>query len=350
MRFRWFCSLCLLVLLCTCRRPETAEDWEAFLPAHRPSAARPAATTDPEAPRQLTVQQSGPAGEPLVFFQDRGGWMLLDAQARQVLYARPPASEDDPHPTRVAPAFFSVTRRTVFVLYQQGLFAIRMGQPALVTAALLGEPARCAFAPPFEQHVLDEVDFGEDPDRKLICAVLRDAPTPDTHRSCTIAVDPDAGTVKSACTKDDGNQTGQPVEAAPCAIQSPLMHPPAASGWTPDEAVCGLREESSGRTLPLMPDADEPNPCQIRYEGQSADGRFAIWCTSDPEPDYAGQKCRVVDQRRARPLDPSVNLPVETHVRWDSSAKAVLVGDFLFLLHDSPVKYVELNATAIFVR
>jgi len=26
------------------------------------------------------------------------------------------------------------------------------------------------------------------------------------------------------------------------------------------------------------------------------------------------------------------------------------VGDFLFLLHDSPVKYVELNATAIFVR
>ena len=352
MRFRWFCFLCLFFLL-NCRRAEPDQEWELFTGADRPGAThhpQTAQPADPEAPRPLSIRQTGPAGEPLIFLQDRGGWMLLDAEARQIFFTPVPDPEDDPQPARVAPAFFSSTRRSVFVLYRQHLFSIRLEKPELRTVFTLGEAALCAFTPPFEQHVLDEGDFGEDPDRSRICAVLRDVPAPDTRRSCTLAVSPDDGSVKSACTKDDGHQAARPVEAAPCAVQAPLVHAPAASGWAPDEAACVLREANTGRVLQLMPDADEPNPCRILFEGTSADGRFAVWCTADPEPDYAGQKCRIVDVRRARTLEPSVNLPVETHVRWDASARAALVGDFLFLLHESPVKFVELNATAIFVR
>jgi hypothetical protein len=342
--------LLLLVLSAGCRRSEPVEDLEPFVTARRTGSTRPLTTADPEAPRQLSVTDAGPGGDPLVFVQDRGGWMLLDDQARRVFQAFAPVPENDPQPARVAAAFFAAGQRTVYVLYQQSLHAIPLARPALRTVVTFGAGALCAFSPPFEQHVIQDTDLGADPDRKLICAVLRDAPEPDTHRTCSIAVSPDDGTVKTACTRDDGGQTGRPVEPATCTIQPPLLHPPASSGWTPDESACAIRHDRPGRTVPLQPDADEPSECRIRFEGMTADGRFAIWCTSDPEPEYTGQKCRVVDLQRALSLEPSFDLPVETHVRWDGSARAALAGDFLILMHRSPVHYVELNASALFVR
>jgi len=342
--------LLLLVPFAACRRSGPVEDLEAFVPPFRAGASRPLSTSDPEAPRPLSVTEAGPGGEPLVFVQDRGGWMLLDDQARRVFQAFAPVPGDDPQPARLAAAFYAAGQRTVYVLYQQSLHAISLARPALRTVATFGAGALCAFPPPFEQHVIMDGDFGEDPDRKRVCVVLRDAPEPDTHRTCSISVSPGDGTVKSACTRDDGGQTGRPVEPASCTIQPPLMHPPAASGWTHDEPACAIRQDRTGRMIQMLPDSDEPSACRIQFEGMTNDGRFAIWCTSDPEPEYTGQKCRVVDLQRALSLEPSFDLPVETHVRWDGSARAALAGDFLILMHRSPVHYVELNASALFVR
>ncbi|PKN46991.1 MAG: hypothetical protein CVU59_04360 [Deltaproteobacteria bacterium HGW-Deltaproteobacteria-17] len=342
--------LLMLVLSAGCRRSGSVEDLEPFAPVRPAVTNRTQKTADPEAPRPLAVTDEGSVGEPLVFVQDRGAWMLLDDQARRLFRVFAPVPEDDPQPARVAAAFFASRQRTVYVLYHQTLHAIPLARPALRTVASLGAGPLCAFPPPFEQHVLQDDDLGEDPDLKRLCVVLRDAPEPDTHRACSIAVSPEDGAVKAACTRDDGGQAGRPVEPASCTIQPPLRHPPAASGWTPDEAACAIRQDRSGRIIPLHPDADEPSECQVRFEGMSADGRFAIWCTSDPEPEYAGQKCRIVDLQRLLSLEPGFDLPLEAHVRWDGTARAALAGDFLILMHRSPVRYVELNATALFVR
>jgi len=350
MQLRWSLPLCLALLICACQRNKPLDDWEIFVPVHPAGPGRAAPVADPEAPSRLQIRESGPAGEPLVFLQDRGGWLLLDAEARQVFYSPAPAPPEDGQPARVAAAFFSARLRSVFVLYQQDLHVIPLEKPALGRIASLGAGPLCSFAPPFEQHVLQDGDLGEDPDKKALCAVLRDSPEPDTHRACNISINPEDGAVKSVCVKDDGHQAERPVEPPVCSVAAPLTHAPAASGWSPDETACAIRQDTTGKVVALMPDEDEPSSCRIQFEGRSADGRFAIWCVSDPEPEYAGQRCRVVDLQRARLLEPSVDLPVETHVRWDASARAALVGDFLFLLQGSPVRFVELNATALFVR
>jgi len=343
----------VLLTAAACGRSRTAEEWELAVPVrlHQPPRA-PAA--DPEAPLRLMPREPGAdgpkAGTPLVFLQDGGAWRLLDDQARIVFSAPVPVTEDDPQPVRTAAAFHSAGQRMVYLLYRQELFSIPVAQPQLRRVAALGDAPLCAFEPPFDQHLLHEDDLGEDPARGVLCAVLRDAPAPDCRRACTLAVNPADGVVKSACTRDDQGRAGRPVEPPPCASRPAPERTPGPTGWRPDGAACALVETAGGRVLPLYAETDEPSPCELRFEGSSADGRFAIWCTAEPETEYAGGRCRVVDLRRGRALEPAVDVPWESRVRWDALARAALVGDFLFLLDASPVRYVELNASALFVR
>ncbi len=334
-----------------CGRTRTVEEWELAAPVRLHQASR-ASSNDPEAPLRLAPRALGTetAGTPLVFLQDGGVWRLLDDRTRTVFSAPVPVADEDPQPPRMAPAFFSSGQRTVYLLYRQELLAIPVGQPLLRRIATLGNAPLCAFEPPFDQHLLHEDDLGEDPDRGVLCAVLRDASEPDGRRACTLAVNPSDGSVKSACTRDDQGKAGRPVEPPTCAPRTAPRRAPEPAGWRSDGASCALVETAGGRVLPLNPEADEPSPCELRFEGASADGRFALWCMAEPETEYAGGRCRVVDLRRGRGLEPAVDVPWESHVRWDAQARAALVGDFLFLLDGSPVRYVELNASALFVR
>ncbi len=351
MKLPWILFLGLIAPVAACGRSRPAEEWELAADVRLPQVPR-APAAEPDAPRRLDVREPGsaPAGTPLVFVQDGQSWRLLDQEARVAFSAAVPVDEEDPQPSRGAAAFFSPASQAVYLLFRRELLSIPLDAPRLRTIATVGSNPLCAFHAPFEQHVLQEDDLGEDPDRRLVCLVLRDAPEPDTRRACTLAVDPGSGTTRSACTRDDGHQTGRPVEPAPCVVSRPLTHPPADPGWTPDEAACALVENHGRRTVSLSPADEAPSPCRIRFEGRAAGGRFGIWCTAESEGDYIGGRCQVIDLQRARPLEPAVDLPWENPVRWDSRARAALVGDTLFLLDASPVRWVTLNASALFVR
>lgn len=351
MKLPWILPLGLITLVSACGRSRHPEEWELAADVRLTQIHRSVAT-DPESPRRLEVREPGsaPAGAPLVFVQDGPFWRLLDPEARVVFSTPVPVNDEDPQPSRGAAAFFSSARRTVFLLHRRALLAIPIDTPTLRTIATVGSNPLCAFHAPFEQHVLQEDDFWEDPDRRLVCVVLRDAPEPDTRRTCMIAVNPRDGALKSTCTRDAGRRTGRPVEPPHCVVSKPVTHAPTDPGWTANEAACTLAETSGGRTIPLSPGEEEPSPCRVRFEGRAAGGRFGIWCTADPEGEYVAGRCQVIDLERARPLEPAVDLPWENPVRWDSRARAALVGDNLFLLDASPVRWVTLNSTALFVR